>query len=347
MLTHVDQNQRPTMVDVTAKSTSIRMAMAQCQVQLPKDLKAFIQGDELQLKKGPVFQTAIIAGTMAVKKTYELIPFCHQIPIESCKVKIQMDEDLLVTITCKVKSIYKTGVEMEALHGAMMAGLTIYDMCKAISHNIILKETKLIFKTGGKHTLLGRPTMGLVLTGGKSERMQEDKALISYNGMPHAEFIYQTLAKYCDEVFISCKSNQWKDTVLESYPSIIDKFDNAGTIGGMLSAFDKYPEANWIIVACDLIFFNDKTVQKLLSHFDEDSIATCFKNVEKDFPEALCALYTPKARNIFHDAFQSGVRCPVKVLGQVKCEMISQEDGINLANINSKQELLKVQNEFH
>ncbi len=120
-----------------------------------------MQGEELYLKKGPVFQTAIIAGTMAVKKTHEMIPFCHQIPVESSKFKITLDESLCVTITCQVKTTFKTGVEMEALHGAMTAALTIYDMCKSVSHHMVIKEAKLLSKTGGKRTVFPAPSMDL------------------------------------------------------------------------------------------------------------------------------------------------------------------------------------------
>ena len=225
MLTHIDQKNLPTMVDVTEKKSSIRMAYAETLVQLPLELRPYFRGDEFHLKKGPVFQTAIIAGTMAVKKTHEIIPFCHQIPVEGCKFDIVVDENLLVTISCRVRTTFKTGVEMEALHGAMTAALTIYDMCKAVSHNIIIKETKLKAKTGGKKTYLGRPTYGLVLTGGKSERMKMDKALIAYNGTPHAEYIHQVLSKYCDGVFLSARKDQWLSTSLEKLPSIIDPYE--------------------------------------------------------------------------------------------------------------------------
>jgi cyclic pyranopterin monophosphate synthase len=347
VLTHLDKQNNPTMVDVTEKKTSIRMAQAKSCVQLPEAMKEFFNGSELYLKKGPVFQTAIIAGTMAVKKTHELIPFCHHIPVESCKFDIQMDKDLLVTISCKVKTTFKTGIEMEALTGAMTAALTIYDMCKAVSHDIVIKETKLVSKTGGKNTILGRPTFGLVLTGGKSKRMQTDKALISYKGKPHAEYIHEILSKYCDQVFLSSKADQWKGTSLENYETINDKYENGGPIAGMLSAFEHAPEANWLVVACDLIHFNETTVEKLLAHNEEEVVATCFKNAEKGFPEALCALYTPKARVVFADAFKSEVRCPVKVLKNTLCELIDQVDGINLANINSKEELNKVMHEIH
>lgn len=338
MLTHLDQNNNPTMVDVTDKSTSIRMAKAVSKVQLPQDLRPFFTGQELMLKKGPVFQTAIIAGTMAVKKTHELIPFCHQIPVEGCKFDISVDENLLVTINCRVKTTFKTGVEMEALHGATTAALTIYDMCKAVSHNIVLKETKLIQKTGGKNTYLGRPTFGLVLTGGKSERMGESKALIHYRGKAHGAFVHDVLSKYCDDVYLSARPGQWKDTELASYKVIADKIENGGPIAGLLSAFELHPEANWIVAACDLVHFNEKTVEKLLANFNESAVATAYKNREGGFPEALCAVYTPAAKHVFSDAFKSDIRCPVKVLRNTLTELIEQEEGINLANINTQEE---------
>lgn len=334
MLTHVDQNNNPTMVDVTEKNISIRMAEAETLVQLPPELKEYFKGEELVLIKGPVFQTAIIAGTMATKRTHEMIPFCHQIPVESAKFKITVN-DLLVSIRCRVKTSFRTGVEMEALHGAMTAALTIYDMCKAVSHNIVIKETKLLAKTGGKKTHLDKPVYGLVLTGGKSSRMGEPKALINYQGMPHAQYIHDVLAKYCDKVFLSQKNGQWEGTSLENFPAIFDKYE--GPIGGMLSAFEAYPEANWMVVACDLVHFNPKTVEKLLA-CSSDKISTCFKNSEKGFPEPLCAFYTPAARHVFQDAFHSGVKCPVKVLRNSDVTLIDQGEGISLTNINTPEE---------
>ena len=334
MLTHIDQNNNPTMVDVTDKSISIRMAEAETTVVLPESMKPYFVGDELVLKKGPVFQTAIIAGTMAVKRTHEMIPFCHQIPIEGCKFNITID-NLTVTISCRVKTTFKTGVEMEALHGAMTAALTIYDMCKAVSHEIVIKETKLVAKTGGKKTILSRPTYGLVLTGGKSSRMGTPKALINYKGKPHAQYIQEILTPFCEEVYLSTKKDQWKDTELGHLKTIEDNFD--GPIGGMLSAFQKHPDANWVIVACDLIHFNKKTVEKLLVNSNSE-IATCYKNKEKGFPEPLCAFYTPEAKNIFLDAYHSNISCPVKVLKNTTVTLIDQEEGIDLANINTMEE---------
>ena len=137
------------MVNVTTKKVTQRSATAETIVVLTEEIMNGLSAGELTSKKGPVFQTAIIAGTMAAKKTGDLIPLCHPIGLESCEFDIKVN-DLEVHIRCTAKLEAKTGVEMEALTGASIAALTIYDMCKALSHHIIIKETRLISKTGGK-----------------------------------------------------------------------------------------------------------------------------------------------------------------------------------------------------
>ncbi|NIA28235.1 MAG: cyclic pyranopterin monophosphate synthase MoaC [Desulfobulbaceae bacterium] len=148
-LSHIDENNRPTMVDVSEKTATDREAHARAVVELPAEIVAALDGDEIATTKGPVFATAIIAGVMAAKKTHELIPFCHPLGLEKCKITIDV-EDRQAIINCRCKVHHKTGVEMEALTGASVAALTIYDMCKAMSHNIVIGETRLISKTGGK-----------------------------------------------------------------------------------------------------------------------------------------------------------------------------------------------------
>lgn len=148
-LSHVDDNDRPTMVDVSGKSEVPRFAHAQSVVVLPAEVLAQVADDEITTKKGPVFATAIIAGVMAAKKTHELIPFCHPLGLESCKVDIEVIADRAL-VNCRCKVTHKTGVEMEALTGASIAALTIYDMLKALSHDIVIVETRLMAKTGGK-----------------------------------------------------------------------------------------------------------------------------------------------------------------------------------------------------
>jgi len=137
------------MVDVSEKKITERIACAQAIVVLPKEVLKALTNNDLITKKGPVFQTAIIAGVMAAKNTHELIPLCHPLPIEDVQVKISIQNSQAV-IDSKVKVTAKTGAEMEALTAASIAALTIYDMCKALSHHITIKEVKLISKTGGK-----------------------------------------------------------------------------------------------------------------------------------------------------------------------------------------------------
>ena len=149
-LSHVDANNQPTMVDVGGKAITARTAVARSIVVLPPEVQAAISGKEIVTKKGPVFQTAIIAGTMAAKRTHELIPFCHPLALERCKFSIELQLNGEVVIDCEVGLNHKTGVEMEALTGASVAALTIYDMCKALSHDIVIRETRLLRKTGGK-----------------------------------------------------------------------------------------------------------------------------------------------------------------------------------------------------
>jgi len=148
-LSHVDAANQPTMVDVGDKAVTARTAVAQAVVTLPPAVLAAVEGDEIQSKKGPVFQTAIIAGTMAAKKTHDLIPFCHPLAVERCRFDIVMN-GADVVISCEVAVHHKTGVEMEALTGASVAALTVYDMCKALSHDIVIGDVRLLNKTGGK-----------------------------------------------------------------------------------------------------------------------------------------------------------------------------------------------------
>jgi len=150
MLSHLDEKGNPTMVDVGEKQVARRVATARAIVSLPAEVLAHLTGDELQTKKGPVFQTAILAGIMAAKKTGDLIPLCHPLGLDNCEVKISVNNVAEVIIDCTASITAKTGVEMEALVGASVAALTIYDMCKALSHDIVIKEIKLMAKTGGK-----------------------------------------------------------------------------------------------------------------------------------------------------------------------------------------------------
>lgn len=138
------------MVDVSGKQPTRRSATARSRVLLPPAVLQMITSGEIQAPKGAVFQTAILAGIMGAKKTGELIPLCHPLGMDNCHINIFIDEAQEVVIDCTATITAKTGIEMEALVGASIAALTIYDMCKAMSHDIVIKDTMLIEKTGGK-----------------------------------------------------------------------------------------------------------------------------------------------------------------------------------------------------
>jgi cyclic pyranopterin phosphate synthase len=149
-LSHIDKKNRPTMVDVGGKTASRREAHARTIVEFPPDVAERFSGGDIETAKGPVFSTAVVAGVMAAKRTHELIPFCHPLGLDNCRITIELDDEHRVVIDCRCTVHHRTGVEMEALTGASVAALTVYDMCKALSHDIVIRETRLMSKTGGK-----------------------------------------------------------------------------------------------------------------------------------------------------------------------------------------------------
>lgn len=151
MFSHLDAHNRPAMVDVGDKPVTRRTAHAIAILGLPPELAQLLRDGEIATKKGPIFQTAILAGVMGAKKTSELIPLCHPLPLDDCQITLEPDAARgEVAVHCRVRTHAKTGVEMEALTGATIAALTIYDMAKAVSHGIVIKEVRLLEKTGGK-----------------------------------------------------------------------------------------------------------------------------------------------------------------------------------------------------
>jgi len=147
---HLNKKNQPKMVDVSEKSISKRIAIAKATMFLSEEVVAHFINDDLVTKKGSVFQTAIIAGIQAVKKTSEIIPMCHPLLINGVDIDISIVDKEHVEVFCTVTIEGKTGVEMEALTGATATCLTIYDMCKSISQKMVIREVKLIQKSGGK-----------------------------------------------------------------------------------------------------------------------------------------------------------------------------------------------------
>ena len=143
--THLDEYQRPTMVDVGDKAATRRTATAEARVHFPSAVAAALRENGLRSAKGPVFDTAIVAGVMGAKRTHELIPFCHPLGLENCQIAIDLVGDTAV-IRCTVGVHHKTGVEMEALTGVSIAALTLYDMCKAVDKTMRIGDIHLVEK---------------------------------------------------------------------------------------------------------------------------------------------------------------------------------------------------------
>ncbi|ALJ00526.1 cyclic pyranopterin monophosphate synthase MoaC [Rufibacter tibetensis] len=149
-LSHINDQGLPSMVDISQKQVTIRTAIAESTVQFPEEVFEQLSGQNFLTKKGAVFQTAIIAGVMAAKKTSDIIPLCHPLALSTCKIDIEPADNFALKVICLVRCEGKTGVEMEALTGASAAALCIYDMCKALTHDITISNVRLLHKTGGK-----------------------------------------------------------------------------------------------------------------------------------------------------------------------------------------------------
>ena len=149
-LSHVDAAGRPRMVDVGGKRVTARTAEACAIVRFPIAVADALRAGGMRAKKGPVIDTAIIAGTLAAKRTHELIPFCHPLALERCDIAIDFVSANELAVHAVVAVTHKTGVEMEALTAASIAALTVYDMCKALSHEIVIADLRLVEKSGGK-----------------------------------------------------------------------------------------------------------------------------------------------------------------------------------------------------
>ena len=223
---------RPTMVDVGAKAVTHRIAEAEARVRLPAAVARALRRSGHRTKQGPVFDTAIVAGVMAAKRTAELIPFCHPLALEHCRIDIEFAPGAgaaVIVVHCRVEVRHKTGVEMEALTGASVAALTIYDMCKALSHDIRIVQCAAALqerrqaaggctrrgpraRSGPRSIEAGRMSApdlyGLVLTGGRSRRMQRDKASLQYAGKPQLARAMELLTPLVARCFVSVRPDQ-------------------------------------------------------------------------------------------------------------------------------------------
>jgi len=184
------------------------------------------------------------------------------------------------------------------------------------------------------------PVYGLILAGGESRRMGHDKAVINYHGKPQIQWAYDLLKRHLAEVYISVRSDQASEAVRASLPQIHDKKITSGPLDGIISAQTTHPQAAWLVIACDLPWLNDATIEQLLNQRDPEKMASAFTSVHHPgLPEPLCAIWEPQSRSVIDTAIAIDRRCPRKILINTETKLIEQLDPRSMDNINHPEEL--------
>lgn len=189
------------------------------------------------------------------------------------------------------------------------------------------------------------PVLGLVLAGGKSERMGEDKGAINYHGKPQREYAADLLSQTCEQVYISCRADQLND-IKSEYKLLADTFTGLGPYGAILSAFRAYPNHAWLVIACDLPLITTETLQFLQESRTPSKIATAYNSPINQFPEPLIAIWEPRAYPKLLNFLAQGYSCPRKVLINSDVALIDVTDIESLTNINNPEELKTVKNKL-
>lgn len=187
---------------------------------------------------------------------------------------------------------------------------------------------------------------GLVLVGGKSSRMMQDKGLLNYHGKAQREYVSELLSAFCENTFMSCNAQQAAE-LSPAFPVVEDKFENIGPTGGILSAFEHAPNAAWLVVACDLPYLTGKTIQHLIANRNPAKTATAFINAERNFPEPLTTIWEPKSYLLLLKYVQEGNKCPRKFLMTADVELLGAPDATELQNVNTPGECEKAMQWLH
>lgn len=210
-----------------------------------------------------------------------------------------------------------------------------------------LDETGKIINFFKSKMQLAKPELnGLVLAGGKSERMGFDKASVNWHGKEQRYYMADLLKTVCAEVFISCRDNQLAE-LNDEYRGLPDTFTGLGPYGAILSAFRKKPDNAWLVVACDLPLIDGETLQYLIDNRDSSSIATAFQNESQGFPEPLITIWEPKSYPVLLSFLAQGYSCPRKVLINSNVTIINPPDQEALTNVNTPEELDKIKRLLH
>ncbi|MCF6263265.1 MAG: NTP transferase domain-containing protein [Xanthomonadales bacterium] len=181
---------------------------------------------------------------------------------------------------------------------------------------------------------------GLILAGGASRRMGHDKAVIDYHGQPQIRWAYELLQRHLPQVFVSVRAEQEKEPVRASLPQVHDLGISRGPLDGIVSAMQTHHQVAWLVVACDLPWLADASIEHLLAKRDPQSMATAFASVHHPgLPEPLCAIWEPASRTVIDEAVASNRHCPRKILINTNIRLTEQLDPRSMDNINHPQEL--------
>lgn len=188
--------------------------------------------------------------------------------------------------------------------------------------------------------VIKQPVYGLILAGGFSKRMGQDKALLNYHGKPQVNYVHDLLLPYCENIFVSLREDQATLPVYQSFKSLIDapEFKDKGPIGGILTALTSYPNVAWLVLACDLPFVTGTTIATLLAKRNPSTVATAFRSTTNQLPEPLCAIWEAFSLDKVLSLYQQGIFCPRKALIKLDAHIINQDNPQWLDNVNNHDE---------
>jgi len=184
-----------------------------------------------------------------------------------------------------------------------------------------------------------KPVYGLVLAGGKSRRMGQDKALLDHDGQSQLAYVVSVLEACVEKVFVSTRPDQAGDEERAQFEQIMDQYDDMGPVAGILSALEEKPEVDWLVVACDLPNINEQTIQFLLENHSGEHPFTAFVSSHDGLPEPLCAIYTSGSESIIRRFIDAGLNCPRKILIRSDTCLLEQPDPEALDNVNTPDDL--------
>jgi molybdenum cofactor guanylyltransferase len=224
-------------------------------------------------------------------------------------------------------------------------------LCECLPHitvlpNFLWSETEKISDFLKENMLATKPPLyGLVLAGGKSQRMGTDKGQINYHGKPQREYMSDLLGAFCEATYLSCRPEQVQD-ISKNYHALPDSFSDLGPYGAILSAFRHRPNVAWLVVACDLPLLDAATLAQLVENRQPSKIATAFNSPENEFPEPLITIWEPKSYMILLQFLAQGISCPRKILINSDIQLITAHHTKALTNVNDVVEYEKVRNEL-